>query len=546
MSRLLVRPTLMLDEWWDSYAARVLAENGHAPTREYMLGKLEPMVAELVADEVKRKALAGDGRAVAVRAYAGWALPSWAVRGRKSAAAYCPNCFHDQPYVRLGWRLRAVTHCDVHDRALQTRCCACSRLVFHWDLARQVCRCGVALGQSQTTATRADDAAKSQKGSSHRENWLFSSKEALGAIRQPSDGSASTCSEALAVIVLMGRLLPSLAEVRVAGLADEARTATGFIKSLGRTLWPSKASVKELLEALPSAAHLRVALNVILSLRSAEQTGPSVLGQLPLQDWAARLCALGASPAAAERRGLVEVGALQRGLVPLKVAALQAGLSEMHLHSLMARGLVAPTRTFEVGGRQHLFSPEQVQFLTSFRHHGYKYGNALDLGFEGSGVHVFRAAGIVCLVPGNHGRTWLDGEALRTLLGALHKRAVEVQTVNARLLNLGSKRIWQRRYIPVLKTLFVRVLAGEVALWANGDQPGFARFYLGVDALELLHCGSAAGGHAGFETQSQPALALSGGAGAWVPTPPPWTRRPPFGAPRASRGLSPQPSLDLF
>ena len=545
MPKLLLRPTLMPDEWWDGYVARVLAENGHAPTREYMLGKLEPIVAQLVPDQVKRQAMAGDSVAETLRTYSGWTLPTWAVRGTKSAAAYCPECFSDEPYVRLGWRLRAVSHCDAHGSTLQTRCGACNRSVFHWDLARQVCRCGTALGQSQGSASRAAGAVTARSCSTCQENGLFSWQEARNATTRPSDCSESAYPAALAVIVLMGRLLPALVEVRVAGLADEARTTTGFIKALGLTLSPSMDSVKELLEALPSAAHLRAALSVILSLRLAEQTGTSVLGQLPLQDWAERLCALGASPAAAERRGLVEVGALQRGLVPLKVAAPQAGLSEMHLHSLMERGLVVPTRTFEVGERQHLFSPEQVQFLTGFRHQGYTYGNAFDLGLEGSGVHVLRAAGIVGLVPGNAGRTWLDGEALRALLAALSERAIEVQAVNAQMLNLGSKRIWQNRYVPVLKTLVVKLLAGEVALWAFGDQPGFARFYLGVDALELLHRGSVAGGSAVSGTDLQSALALSGGVGAWTPTPTLWTRRPRLGAPRSSRGTSPQLSLDL-
>jgi TniQ len=544
MFKLLLRPTVMPEEWWDSYVARVLAENGHAPTREYMLGKLEPIVAQLVSDEVKRRAMAGDALTETLRTYSRWTLPAWAVRGTKSAAAYCPNCFSDEPNVRLSWRLRAVTHCAAHASILQTRCFTCSRLIFHWDLARRVCRCGAALGQSRASTRRAHDAVAARECSMYSENGLFSSQDALKAITQPSSSSEAAYPEALAVMVLMGKLLPALVEVRVAGLADEARTTTGFIKVLGLTLSPSMDSVHELLEALPSAAHLRAALNVILSLRHAEQRGGSVLGRLPFQEWAEKLCAVGASPAMAERRGLIEVGTFRRALVPLKVAAPQAGLTEMHLHSLMERGLVVPTRTFEVGERQHLFSPEQVQFLTRFRHQGYSYGNAFDLGLEGSGVHVLRAARIVGMVPGNAGRTWLDGEELRALLAALSKRAIEVQAVNAQMLNLGSKRVWQNRYVPVLKTLFVKLLAGEVALWAFGDRPGFARFYLGVDALELLHRGSVVG-HAGSDTDSQPALVLSGGVGSWTPTPTPWTRQPRLGAPRSSWETSPQLSLDL-
>ena len=545
MSKLMLRPTLMPDEWWDSYVARVLAQNGHAPTREYMLAKLEPLVARLVSDGARHGAMAGDALGGTLRSYSRWTLPSWAVRGTKSAAAYCPICFHDKPYVRLGWRLRAVTHCAAHDHALRTTCSACSRLVFHWDLAREVCRCGAALGLPQATSRRASGAMATGQGATDRQNWLLASQEALNAVTPFNGGSGPSCPETLAVIVLMGRLLPALVDVRVVGLTDESRTITGFLKALGLTMSPSMRWIKDLLELLPSAAHLRRALSVILALLHAEAAGRSVLGSLPFQEWAERLCALGASPAKAEHQGLIQIAAMQRGFVPLKIAAQRAGLSEMHLHSLMVRGLVVPTRTFEVGERQHLFSQEQVQFLTRYRHQGYGYGMALDIGLEGAGVHVLRIAGIVGLVRDSAGRTWLDGEELRSLLTTLGQRAIDAQAVNAQMLSLGSKQIWQKRYVPALKTLFAKLHSGDVALWAFGTEAGFARFYVGVDALEFLHRGSVVGGSAVSDTHPQRALALSGGRCAWTPTPTPWARRPGLGARRVSQRTSSQLSLDI-
>jgi len=532
------------EEWWDGYVARVLADNGHAPTREYMLEKLEPVVAQLVSDDVKRHAMAGDLIAETLRTYSGWTLPAWAVRGTKSAAAYCPICFSDVPYVRLSWRLRAVTHCAVHERSLQTRCSVCGRAVFHWDLARQVCCCGAALALSHPATSRATDVLTAEEGPTDRSNWRLSSQDALNATTDLRCSSASVFPDTLAVMVLLGALLPALVDVRVTGLADEARTTSGFLKVLFLKLAPSKRWVEELLEALPSAAHLRAALNVILELNKDEKTARSILSSLPLREWAEQLCALGASPASAERRGLIPGGAMRQGLVPLKVAARQAGLTDMHLHQLMSRGAVVPARTLKVGERQHLFSSDQVHALERFCHQGYGYGRSLDLGLEVSNVYVLRNTGILSLVPGSDRKTWLDGNELRVLLAALAERANQLESVDGLKLNLGSRRIWQPRYIPGLKALFAKFRSGEIPLWTFGDRPGFARFHVGVEALEFLHRSVGARAMA-VDNESQPRLPLTGGRTAWEATAAPRTRCMFFQPPHRALDAWPQLSLAL-
>lgn len=543
MPKLLLRPTLMPDEWWDSYVARTLAENGHAPTREYMLGKLEPFVAQLVSADEKRRAIAGDTVATSLRWFSRWTLPPWAVRGTKSAVAYCPSCLAEEPYVRISWRLRAVTHCAEHDLPLRTRCLTCGQPVFHWDLARGQCRCGAEFGTPlpRPGVRLSSDCANS--GSEAPEGWMFSAQVAQEAISPVFDAAAGGAPVALASAVLIGHLLPALMKVRVAGQTPEDRTINGFLQGLGVSLSPSTTFVEETLESLRSAAHLRAALTTILSVGHAEASAQSALSMLPLQSWAEKLCAQGASPEKAERLGLVEPDSLKRGLVPLKVAAREAGLGEMHLHSLLARGVVTPQRTFEMGERQHLFSQEQVQSLMHFRHQGYGYGRSLDLGLAVSRIKVLRVAGVVNLVKGNGEKTWLNGEELRTLLVALGERAIEVDSVNGQMLCLGSDRIWQNRYVPALKTLFDRMLSGAVGLWAFGDQPGFARFYVGVDALELLHRGALVGNSQAVNQGPQENLALMGGKGHWSLTPTTWSRRPQLGAPRMRRDHSLQLTL---
>lgn len=105
MPRLLQRPRLEAGKWWDGYVVHVLAENGYAPTRDYMQGRLERFVDELVPIESKLKALAGNPIGELLRAFSNFAFPTWAVRGLLSATAYCPCCFWVNPIVQLSWRL---------------------------------------------------------------------------------------------------------------------------------------------------------------------------------------------------------------------------------------------------------------------------------------------------------------------------------------------------------------------------------------------------------------------------------------------------------
>ena len=110
--------------------------------------------------------------------------------------------------------------------------------------------------------------------------------------------------------------------------------------------------------------------------------------------------------------------------------------------------------------------------------------------------------------------------------------------------NLGSRRIWQPRYIPGLKALFAKFRSGEIPLWTFGDRPGFARFHVGVEALEFLHRSVGARAMA-VDNESQPRLPLAGGRTAWEATAAPRTRYMFYQPPRRDLDAWPQLSLAL-
>ena len=528
MLKLLQRPLLNPGEWWDGYVARVLAVNGHVPNGAYLLGKLEPFVDAMVPGDVKRRAQAGTAVGVGLAAFSRHTLPMWAVRGPKSAAAYCPECYRVEPYVRLSWRLRAVTHCEIHGCPLRTKCGACGNSVFHWDLERASCLCGAPFTQaSQSEMVRAEEPAD-DPAAHGREHWVFSDQRASNLL-SVEDGCGDVNSEQIAVMAFLGCLLPSVAAVSVRGIAKSDRTVLGFLRRLALTALPSVAWVEQLWRSLPSTAHLGTAVHIVLKLHHEERTAPSDLSTLPLWEWAQALCSLGAPTSPAERKGWISAGELSKDLVSATTAARQAGLSVVHFQDLMKMGIVVPIRTFTLGVRQHQFTKEQVRKLQSLGQQGHRYGKPLDLGIEGNGLKVLERSGIANLVGGISGRTWLDRVELHSLLDDFNRFATPAERIDGQKVSLGSKRVWQSPYIPALKAMFSRLRSGELRLWAWGSAPGLARFYIGPDALEFLHRGALGRDSSAAGTLGQPELPLLGGEVAWLPTPQTWKRPPRLG-----------------
>jgi len=541
MPKLLQRPSLMSGEWWEGYVVRVLLENGHTPNGMYMLRKLEPLVAAMVASDVKRDAQAGDQISEGLRAFSAFTLPRWAVRGHGAATAYCPQCYRDAPYIRLSWRLHAVTHCETHGCDMQARCDACGSAIFHWHLAGRFCRCGTDVSRSPRTETPGLVTLSFKPGPGGG-SPLFSAQCVEGLVSTESNDKCSR-AESIATVAFLGCLLPSLAAARMTGLKWRESTVSGFLNRLGLSAAPSVAWVEQLWQALPSAAHLRNALLVVLRLHHEELSLPSDLRVLPLWQWAQTLCGLGASSATAERRGWISVGALAPGLHSASSVVRQTGISGRQLSELMAKGVAVPTRTLTVGVRQHQFSPEIVRELQSLRDHECRYGRYGNLGVEGNGLKILAKTDVVDLSSGIGDRRRLHRSQMRALLDGLDRRAASIEKLDSSKVSLGSKRIWQSPYIPALKEMFARLLSGKLKLWVCGKAPGLARFHVGLDTLEFLHRSALGKARSEIDAGVQPELPLLGGKMDWVPKPQSWRQPPRIGKAHSREEKALQPSL---
>ena len=514
MPELLQRPSMQPGEWWDGYVIRVLAANGLMPSG-YMLAKLERYVEELVTFDVKQASLAGNHAGDGLSNFSCEVLPSWALRPQGGATAYCAECFRDSPYIRLGWRLRGATRCGVHGHVLRVKCWSCNRRVLHRDLICGRCTCGADYINAPPM-----DVANTPALS----KWARPTRRARASKACSTDTGLSLTANAsgrfdaqhVSLVAFLGCLLSSLAVTDRTGKSQSDGTVSSLLKQLDLKVEPTLEWVESLWEKLDCATHLRCALGVVLTLRNDEKSAPSLLSTLPLWEWAQTLCRRGASPMFAERRGWISKGELAQALIPAGTVMQLTGLSGRHLRDLMSEGVVVPVRTLTFGPRQHLFSMDQIDVLKSHALQGHRYGKSVDLGIEGDGLQVMMAAKIVGITRSHVRRSWFDRQELCRLLEDLSARAVPMEEAHNARISLGSRHIWQRPFLPVLKLMVDQLRSGKLNLWTYGCAAGLARFYIGPDSMALLHHFASAGWSASEENQSMNAkLPLEGGEVKW-------------------------------
>lgn len=138
--KLLIRPQLLPDEWWEGYVARVLCMNG------VRLDTISDSDIESVSHPVGSQQIRGHsvGKAgpFGFRWFGRFLLPSQLLRTSVNTVPICHSCFAKSNHIRMIWRLRYTTTCALHHTVLNDCCPICSR---HWrlvDISRGSCSCG--------------------------------------------------------------------------------------------------------------------------------------------------------------------------------------------------------------------------------------------------------------------------------------------------------------------------------------------------------------------------------------------------------------------
>lgn len=409
MSKLLVRPPLKEDEWWYGYVARVLFENGYWSKHQYMLGRLQQLVRELISANAFESHHAGDDAPDGTRRIGGLTLPGWAVRGLGSATWFCPRCLERDGYLRLVWRLKTWTYCPEHHLHQIDKCIACQRKIFHWDAARKRCRCGQDL----------TDPGGIGSAQTHEPNSFELLIEDLRVATASALRVGREQEEIVALYVFVMHLVNRLSAVKFEGMSWRPGDVDGFIEHLSLIRLQRVEDICALWSALPAAVHLREAQALVCGLIFEERRAPTVLACLPLDAWATELANLGACPSKARRKGWIQPDEYQPRLIPQAHAAKLAGIGEMHLHHLVLDGLVKPTRTYQVGEMLKLFSMAQIDEISRFKSMGYAYGNAMRVGLPRHACKYLHRANLLSRSTDRLGRHWLAGDQLRELIQAL-------------------------------------------------------------------------------------------------------------------------------
>lgn len=472
----LVPTTLHSNEWWSAHVVHALHRNGILVDREYLIRQLDPRLAGLYPQGVVNRHRAGERCKSGAIAFAGMELPPWAVRGLSSAVQVCQRCLQESGHLRLEWQLRSIGVCHRHAVRLTTLCPKCQARWHVWDAVRGRCPCGFHLMDDR------HEVAVALPGGARLQAWPPD---------RARDEQATKFQEQIACEVVLARLLRDLASKPVAG-ANRPRLSNGAVdhiawaESMGALVPPQVESVSKLWSALQSAPHLRLALSLVCRVSHEEGVAPTALSCLPLTRWARELADLGACPRRVVAAGWVKPGQLTAGRMSMKEAARLAGVRRMHVRFLIDKGLITPSGALHQGGKQYVFTLDQVETLKSLQPSAFKAGTNEDPGLEGDARQVMRLSGTVRMREDVHGIDRIDAVALRDLLSQLQARAVDAPVGASILVRLGTKTVWRRRFLGSLPSVFADLCAGRLPVYRCEGAVGLNAFAVGADVLVEL------------------------------------------------------------
>lgn len=140
--RPLIRPSILSDEWWQGYVARVLGSNGVRFNSMISIESYLSNVRTLVTYEQLISHQVGPEGAFGYRWFGRYLLPSLFVRANESHVPICHSCFADSNHIRMTWRLRTTTVCAQHGVFLNDCCPLCGLRWRIREICRGECQCG--------------------------------------------------------------------------------------------------------------------------------------------------------------------------------------------------------------------------------------------------------------------------------------------------------------------------------------------------------------------------------------------------------------------
>lgn len=455
-----VRPARHIDEWDETYLGRVARAHGVVRPWRGDLERLRPAVLG-VHD------CCSDG----APAYAGEALPGWAVVGRSAQIRYCYACLLEKRYVRARWRLACFSVCTLHGVNLKGGLVEPAITTAYKHRGRRPVE--------DMTAEEAVDGATSPTP-----QGLRYARRVWGPFERAVSCAAGDAevSCALAWALLVERLVDASATaLRGPDYPPRHVPRTEhrcwWLSKMGLAIAPNRNGVLSFLLGLSLSAHRRAALACLSRLMGDELRRRTVMSRLPLQELKDRLLAADPIPKAES------TGALPRAKHPAGCKSLEAtetvlGCSPSLLYYLVQEHHFKGVQKIRFGRKQYVFIPDaEVERFRRFFASCMTFDELLQsLAIDRQAYWVLNDCALLNPVELGSWRRYRRQEvaALLTRLDDA-SRPMPASAKHIEPL-MGPWLHMRRRVRPEIRTVLDELLAGRLPLYKNMERQGLQAY----------------------------------------------------------------------
>lgn len=474
-SELLVRPRMHADEWSKGFVVRTALANG-LPT--HSSATLENISTSALPCNLSAQ------KALQIEHLLGAAIPSWALvpGSTHTRIKVCWHCLKEFKYFPATWRLHRFSICPKHAALLQFP----------------------NLGNGSRTTLEALlvwAAQTAAKAPSNHPTDEVSPEELFayqGLWRPVVDGGAPTDPISLACALLLSEIFVALARAR----RGRDGHKPGSPEWQRGELWKQKniqpqatiEGVEKLLESLVIPVRRAAAYRLLLKIKNAELSAPSIMSQLPLEKWLDALRLQTQRMSGRGAGGGIPEEALRSEGVLINTLATELGVHRKRIYSAINFCGIRPSHVVERSRRFQLISRADIARITMHLDQLMTPNEMVDvlhLTFRRCTSRTLRLANLLQTRGRGHSLMYTRS-SVAGLLASLNERAISAPTNHRWLRPIDDFTIFHKRNANVIRELFQDVFELRVPLYRTKTDAGLNSFAVPIDVLTRLERRSAA------------------------------------------------------
>ncbi len=475
---LLCRPAILADEWFTSYVLRLALENGCKATSGYYVRRIDTCTRQTIAASIVKQHSVDHGRPGMPPHFGELGLPEWAVRSAGGMVPHCPQCFKDQHYVPMLWRLTDYQSCFKHGCALVDFCRECGRRITAPHLFAGQCDCGCKLlpKSSGISPVAARWCAKvwTEVDELIRDGATLANAEATSRLR-------------LLELLLVARLMRLCATrgtmhwpYRTHPLPDRhAQIAIEY----GMLDSEEPVGIWALLHGAQSVFDKSVLWAEISRIQREAQSQGTDFALLPLDDYLG-IRSLSGATIQATKRGERQGSNTRSGFTIVRVSEM-LNTSLPTIKALLAEGVVSPATSTLKGRVTHYhFSSEEVEALRQQLSRPKAIDWKSETGLDPACAKKFLQTKTVRLIVGKIKYELFDQQDFQAFVHSLEMMASPHQEDNnSEWMSLASPALWVCHTTAQMRALLQELRAGAYPLRSLRNGVGLARFFVPITVL---------------------------------------------------------------